>query len=159
MIKLSVGLWLLSSAVFAADTSSAITVSASDLRAQPDAKASVIVNVPAQTTVNVGERSGAWYKVTFNKQTGWMRMLSLRLQGNKAAVQNSGLADLAAASRGTKSSVGTGIRGLTAQQLEKAEENHLELAKLEKFAVDANEAQQFARSGGVVATRASSDKE
>jgi len=153
-------LFICTFSVLAADAPpNATTVNATELRAQPDNKATAVMTVPAQSNLLVGDRQGAWYKTTFNGKNGWIRMLSIKLLGDKAQAQRSGLADLAAASKGTKSNVGTGIRGLTTERLQKAEENPLELAKLENYAVDADEAQTFARSGGVLATKSSSDKE
>lgn len=152
IIFFAIGSW-------AAENPNAITITATELKSQPEIKASALLAVPTQTRLIVGERQGAWYKAAINGKSGWIKLLSIKLLNDKAVATKSGLADLAAATKGTKSTTGTGIRGLTAQKLENAEENRIELAKLENHAVDSNEALTYARSANLASVKSAADKE
>lgn len=132
----------------------AITIVATELRKDPAAQATVLANLPAQTTVVVGDRQGGWYKTEVNGKSGWIRLLSVRMNSSNKVAGSSGLAALGQASGRSSSTLTTGIRGLTAENIKNAKENPAEVAKMERYAVSVTEAQKYARDGGVIANEA-----
>lgn len=133
------------------DSQQGITVIATELRAAPAPTASVSQKLPAQTKVTLGERKGAWYRADALGKNGWLRLLSVRLQNTALASGSSGLGALANATRNTQSTTGTGIRGLTEEQLQKAQENLPALAAMEKLSVSEAEARDYASKGSISA--------
>ena len=127
------------------------TVVATELRSAPQTSASVTQKLAAQTVVAVGERKGAWYRAEVNGKSGWLRLLSVRLQNAAQGGGSSGLGALASATRNTQSTTGTGIRGLTEEQLQKAQENLPALAVMESYAVSDSEARDYARAASISA--------
>ncbi|MCC7515718.1 MAG: hypothetical protein IT470_00090, partial [Pseudomonadales bacterium] len=109
----------------------------------------------AGQAVQIGTRQGAWYQVKTPQGEGWVRMLNVRL--GSGVVRNgdsamSGLVALGAASR-SNTTVATGVRGLSRRDLEQAQEDLAEVAKLNQYQVSAEEARQFAQAGGLPAPR------
>jgi hypothetical protein len=136
-------------AAFAAQP--AQTVTSTDLKAKPEPKASTLATLSNGSALLVGERRGGWYAADTAQGKGWVRLLHVRLAGASATTGKDGvdtLVKLGSASR-TDTTVATGIRGLTADDLKQAKENPRELAKLDAFAVSDNEARQFAAQGNV----------
>ena len=64
----------------------------------------------------------------------------------------SGLASLAQASR-SNTTVATGVRGLSREQLQNSQEDLAEVARMNQYQVSAAEAQQFAQAAGLPAPR------
>ncbi|MFZ5844672.1 MAG: hypothetical protein ACOY3E_17445 [Pseudomonadota bacterium] len=127
------------------------TVTATELKSKPDAKAGVVAKLGKGSALLVHERQGGWYAAEHASGKGWIRLLHVRLAGN-AGIDGKGsagaLMKLGSISR-TDTTVATGIRGLTAEELAKARENPQELAKLAQFDASEQEARTFAKSGGV----------
>lgn len=137
-----------------ASAESARTVRTTDLQAQSQSDAATLATLPENTRVNVLRRSGAWSEIrTANGQTGWVRMLSLRFddaapQGVSGGAANpvGALSNLLSSGRASgTATVTTGVRGLTAEELQNAQANPAELQKLQRFAVQKDSAQAFAR--------------
>ncbi len=128
-----------------------ITV-ATDLKSTPDAAAASLGKLDAGQSIEVGERQGAWYQVRTAQGTGWVRMLNVRLQGGAARGESamSGLAALGQASR-SNTTVATGVRGLSREDLQAANENPQEVARLAQYQVSADEARRFGQAGGLPA--------
>lgn len=127
------------------------TVTATDLKAKPEPKAATLAALPVGSALVVGERRGGWYAADTAQGKGWVRLLHVRLAGASAAPGKDGvdtLIKLGSASR-TDTTVATGIRGLTADELKQARENPRELAKLDGYAVSDDDARQFAAQGKV----------
>ncbi|MFN4290746.1 MAG: hypothetical protein ACK4E7_07710 [Permianibacter sp.] len=142
---------LLGSSGLAVAAQQAETVTATELKSKPDAKAGVVAKLGKGSALLVHERQGGWYAAEHGSGKGWIRLLHVRLAGS-ASIEGKDIAGalmtLGSISR-TDTTVATGIRGLTAEELAKAKENPQELAKLAQFDASEQEARAFAKSGGV----------
>ena len=120
------------------------------LRAEPFADARTTGNLKRNDAVEILEKKGAWLKVKSGRQSGWVRLLSVRrgnaAQGNETA----GVLGLASGRAGTGQVVSTtGVRGLSAEELKAASFNEAEVQKMESYSVSAEQARQFAGGGGL----------
>lgn len=146
-----------------ASAESARTVRATDLQAQSQSDAATLATLPENTRVNVLRRSGAWSEIrTANGQTGWVRMLSLRFDDAAPSGAGSGgaanpvgaLSNLLSSGRASgTATVTTGVRGLTAEELQNAQANPAEVQKLQRFAVQKDSAHAFARRSNLSPVR------
>lgn len=129
------------------------TTIATDLKSAPDASASTISALPAGQAVEIGTRQGAWYQVKTSQGEGWVRMLNVRLQAGAVRSGESTLSGLAALGQATRSNttVATGVRGLNRADLQNAQEDPVEVAKLDQYQVSADEARRFGQAGGLSA--------
>ena len=131
-----------------------------DLLEKAFADAKPVASLAPETKVDVLRGDGAWREVkTTQGQTGWVRMLALKF-GDGGAGAKSGSNPLGAigsllnAGRTSNSAtVTTGVRGLDIDDLEKAQPNPDELAKMRKFAVDGKVAQGFANRSKLVTNK------
>lgn len=124
-------------AIGIAHAETARTLRSSELQAQAYADAPKISTLPQNTKVTVLRRSGAWSEVkTGSGQTGWVRMLNLRFDGNPASAGNTSrdvgkssgtLNNLLSSGRtsGT-ATVTTGVRGLSEEELQGGQANPAE---------------------------------
>jgi hypothetical protein len=128
---------------------SGVLAKASDLKQEPFADAATVLALPAAAPVEVLARQGAWMKVTASGQTGWVRLLSVRLSAAPARAAESGLAKAAnvALSGSSGTAVATGVRGLDREQIANAAPNPVEAARLEGFAATDSRARSFAQGG------------
>lgn len=123
-----------------------------DLLAQAQADAAKLATLNENTKVDLLRRVGAWSEVKASGQTGWVRMMNLKLDGSGQAAPASAsgggnaLANLLSSGRTTNSATSTtGVRGLTEEDLQKAEPNPEELKKMQKFRMDKGAGQAFAQ--------------
>ena len=124
-----------------------------ELKSAPDPSATTLSQLAPGSIVQIGERTGGWYKVSTPQGEGWVRMLSLRIGTNPpapGASLGSGLASLNQASR-SNTTVATGVRGLTREELKTAQEDLIELDILDQFTISQQDAYQFAQSAGLPA--------
>lgn len=132
---------------------SALTVRATDLQSQSQSDAATLATLPENTKVDVLRRVGAWDEIkTTDGQTGWVRMLNLRFDVNNAGKGNGATSSLGALSgllstgrTSNTATVTTGVRGLTEEDLKKANANPAELEKMKRFAADKATAEKFAQ--------------
>lgn len=127
------------------------TVTTTDLKAKPEPKAKTVASLPTGSSLLIGDRQGGWYAADTAQGKGWVRLLHVRLAGLGTKSGKDGvdtLVKLGSVSR-TDTTVATGIRGLTAEDLKQAQENPRELAKLDQYAISDAEARKFAAQGGV----------
>lgn len=119
-----------------------------DLKGEPFSDAATLAGLPAQTRVEVVARRGAWMQVRSDGRQGWVRMLSVRLDGARAG----GGGDADAIGRllgfggrqpGT-TTVATGVRGLSEEDLKNAQANPAEVRKLDQQRASPDEARDFA---------------
>jgi len=119
---------------------------ATQLRAAPLASAEVVGELKAKDNVEITARQGAWAGVkTQAGEEGWARILNLRTGSGQAAASGGGdqLASLfLTGSTGT--TVSTGVKGLSADQLMSAYANHAEVGLLDGYATSNSDASQFA---------------
>ncbi|MEZ5539996.1 MAG: SH3 domain-containing protein [Pseudomonadales bacterium] len=142
-------------AALAAQADAGQTTVATELKSAPNASSATIQQLSAGQSLQIGTRQGAWYQVKTAQGEGWVRMLNVRLQGGATRGGEStmsGLASLAQASR-SNTTVATGVRGLSREQLQNAQEDTAEVARLSQYQVSAEEARQFAQAAGLPAPR------
>lgn len=139
-------------AAYPAAAESGAVIRADELKAMPFIDATTSAKLPANQPVNILGRKGGWIEVEANGQTGWVRMLNVRLAGGSAPA--AGQANVHAASLLRTGSSGktvtTGIKGLGEEDLQNAAPNPAQVAKLAEFAVPAAEASANARASGLV---------
>jgi hypothetical protein len=127
-------------------------IRADELKAMPFIDAAASAKLPANQPVTIVGRKGGWIEVEANGQTGWLRMLNVRLQG--ASSPAPGQANVRAASllrtNSSGKTVTTGIKGLGEEDLQNAAPNPAQVAKLADFAVPASEASANAQASGLV---------
>lgn len=124
------------------------------LRNEPFADAKTAGSLIKNERVEILQKKGAWLQVKTIKNTGWVRLLSVKRGGVSSSNQLSGAIDVATGRAGTGKVVSTtGIRGLSAEELKAAKFNEIEMAKLESFAVNSNESAKFANAGGLSASQ------
>lgn len=144
---------LLAAALSVQADSGQVTV-ATELKSQPDSAAASLGKLAAGQPVEIGQRQGAWYEVRTAQGNGWVRMLNVRLQAGAARGESAmaGIAALGQASR-SNTTVATGVRGLSREDLQAANENPQEVARLTQYQVSADEARRFGQAGGLPAPR------
>jgi hypothetical protein len=131
----------------------AVTVKAVDLKQSPASDAKTVASVAANAPVDLVKREGAWVQLKAGADTGWAKLFDIKMgaSGSAPAAKGSGASgiaetlNLAAGKR--DSSVTTGVRGLDAAMLEKAQPNEQEVATLASFAATPDKAKAFARAG------------
>jgi hypothetical protein len=128
----------------------ATVIRPAELKQDPATDAATLATLPENTAVDALERKGGWTRVKAGANEGWVRMLSLRFGGATTAKPGaSGVSQLFNVARtgtsGTQAT--TGVRGLDSEQIANAQPNPAELAKLEKFASDREQASGFAAQG------------
>lgn len=121
------------------------------LRAAAAATAASLGVVRKDSTVEVLARQGGWTQVRAVGRTGWVRLLSVRTSAGAG-----GLGDVGAltAQRDPGRVVATaGLRGLTEEELRRAQYDAAEMQRLEGQAVSADEARRHAAEGRLSAIR------
>lgn len=146
---------LMIATVYGAETG--YTLKATEVKDKPFLDANALATLPEKTTVEIITRQGAWMQIkTADAKQGWIRMLSVRLGSPDQKPQSGGnlLSSLAISSRprpATTSTVTTGVRGFSEEDLANAKPNAEEVEKMKSFAATAAEASQLAESGKLVA--------
>lgn len=127
---------------------------ADSIRAEPFADAKTIGNFSKGDSVNILNKKGAWLQVKTKKNTGWVRILSVKRGGTSGSNNAKGALDVASGRAGTGQVVSTtGIRGLSAEELKAAKFNEEEMKKLESHTLSPSDGQSFASAGGLNATK------
>src|SRR5450830_356507 len=139
---------LLTNAVIAAETGSALKNDS--MRLAPVADAKVAGSFNRGDSLEKLKKQGAWLQVKTKKTTGWVRLLSVKRSSSSAGNQAAGVLAAASGRAGTGQVVSTtGIRGLSEQDLKAAKFNDLEIKKLESYTQSAEQGSQFARAGNL----------
>lgn len=144
------GLWLLLALGSTAWAETASVIRDSDLRDKPFLDAAVIGQLKKDNVVDIQMRQGAWMQVkNENKLTGWIKLLNVRTGKGS---EGSTLASLNPFKTGSSgSTVTTGVKGLSAEQLQNAQPNPEELARLKNFTASEAEAQKSAAKEKLIA--------
>ncbi len=127
---------------------SAYTIRPTELKAKPYSDAQTVTTLPPRAKVEVLSRQSSWTQVKSASFSGWVKMLNLRMEsGQKRG--DTGLAALfnVASTGRSGSTVTTGIRGLSEEQLKNTKPNPQELQAATRYAVSRDEAQRFAAEG------------
>lgn len=135
---------LLASSLAAAESGSLIKDS--DLRAKPFSDAAVTSSLKAKTSISLDARQGAWAHIkTLDGKEGWVRLLNIRTgNGQKGSSGVGALASLFKTGS-SGSTVSTGAKGISEEDLSHAQPNKAEAAKLGKYASSSNDAKQSAK--------------
>jgi hypothetical protein len=130
------------------------TLRSTELKDAPFTDAKTLATLPEQTKVEIILRQGAWLQVK-EQQTGWVRLLSLRIGEGKITGGDSGLKSLMNLGMGRSGNTGvtvaTGVRGLSEADLKNARPNPQELEKLLHMTVPTVDAKKFAASAKLTA--------
>lgn len=128
----------------------AYTIRATELKAKPYGDAQTLRALPPRTKVEVLKRQSSWTQVKAGATSGWVKMLSLQLEVSAAGRRGdnglSSLFNIAATGRGS-STVTTGVRGLSEEQLKNVQPNPQALRAAKKYAASRSEAERFADEG------------
>lgn len=117
-----------------------------ELKREPFTDAETVVELKAQASVQVLARQGAWLQVKSGEHSGWLRLLAVR--GVTAAKSGeSGLTQAINVARSGSSgtSVATGVRGLSKEQIQNAQPNTAELERMQRYAQSDDQARGFAQ--------------
>jgi hypothetical protein len=128
----------------------AYTVRPAELKAKPYSDAQTLTSLPPRSRVEVLGRQGSWTQVKSASFNGWVKMLSLRLEsGAEGKRGDNGLSALfnVVSTGRSNSTVTTGIRGLSEEQLKNAKPNPQALQAAKRYAVGRVEAQRYAAEG------------
>jgi hypothetical protein len=127
-----------------------------NIRAEPYADAKMTGKFTRGDKLEILTKQGAWLKIKTLKNTGWVRLLSVKrgTSSSSSASQAKGVLDVASGRAGTGQVVATtGVRGLSAEDLKSAKFNEAEVKTLEGYTQSAAQGQQFASGGGLKAIK------
>ena len=124
----------------------AYAVRSTEIKQQPYSDAATIATLNAKAAVDILARQGGWVKINSGQGNGWIRMFSLRSDNAVKKPGDSGLQSLLNVARSGSSgiTVATGVRGLTEEDLNNAQPNPGEFAKLQNYAANKAKAEKFA---------------
>ena len=128
----------------------AYTIRSTELKAKPYSDAQTLTSLPPRSRVEVLGRQASWTQVKSTSFSGWVKMLSLQLEANNQNKRgDNGLSALfnVASSGRSSSTVTTGIRGLSEEQLKNAKPNPQALQAAKRFAASREAAQRYAAEG------------
>ena len=133
------------------------TLKPTEVKDKPFLDAATLVTLPEKTTVEIVTRQGAWMQVkAADARQGWIRMLSVRLGSPDQKPRGGGnlLSALGIGNRprpATTSTVTTGVRGFSEEDLANAKPNAAEVEKMKSFAATTEQANQLAENGKLTA--------
>jgi len=87
---LAFSLVLICSVAMAASQSAKITGTKVNVRTSPDISSSIVTKL-SNSTVSVIDKADGWYKISFNKKTGWVSSSYIKLITQKGAVNANGV--------------------------------------------------------------------
>lgn len=119
-----------------------------DLKNQPFLDAPTVTRLSAGSTVDIQKRQGAWAQVrSSNGQTGWVKILNLR-SGSTTGSAAGGVNQILNVARTGSSgnTVTTGVKGLSAEQIQNARPNLQEVERMKSYGISSAQAQQYARA-------------
>lgn len=123
---------------------------ATELRASPVLNAKSLAALPVGAQVEQLQQQGGWLRVRFKGSEGWVRSTHVRSAAAAAPSAGgnplTGISGVFSASSNTPTAT-TGTRGLTQEQLANAQPAPAEVSRMEGFAINAAQAQQFAQGG------------
>lgn len=128
-----------------------VVLKVDSLRSEPYADAKTIGKLAKGDHVDILSKKGAWLQVKSNRNSGWVRLLSVK----RGSIQNSGngivgAIDIASGRAGTGKVVSTtGVRGLSAEDLKAAKFNEAEVKLMESYTIEPSLAKSFANDGGL----------
>ncbi|MDW5417767.1 SH3 domain-containing protein [Iodobacter sp. CM08] len=119
----------------------------SDLREKPFLDAAIVGQLSAGNSVDVQARQGAWMQVKSSSNLiGWIKLLNVRTGNSTESSSGSGFGALAKVftTGSSGSTVTTGVKGLSAEQIRNAQPNPEELNKLIGYSASSSDASRNA---------------
>lgn len=128
----------------------ALTVRATDLKAQPFSDAATITRLVENLKVEVLGRKVSWMEIKTPANSGWVKMLSLRFESGTPAAKNDAgalksLYNLATTGS-SGSTVSTDARGLDEYKLSNPSPNPRALELIRNYALTRQDAEKFAKA-------------
>jgi hypothetical protein len=116
-----------------------------EVKKEPFSDAQTVGTLAEKAQVKVLARQGGWMQVEAGTLSGWVRMLSIRMNSGQSSFV-SGLRSLFTVARTGSSgqTVTTGVRGLDKEDIQNAKPNPAELKKMAGYAVGQSDAERFA---------------
>ncbi|MBI5890730.1 MAG: hypothetical protein HZB47_08650 [Nitrosomonadales bacterium] len=128
----------------------AYTIRPTELKAKPFSDAQTLATLAPRVRVEVLGRQASWTQVKADTRSGWVKMLSLQLEkSGQSRRGDNGLGALfnVATTGKSGSTVTTGIRGLSEEQLKNSRPDPQALQAAKRYAVGRAEAQRYAEEG------------
>lgn len=148
-------LWLLCGLAQAAEL--AYVVRSTELKAKPFTDAPTLATLVEQSKVEILTRQASWMQIKAEAGTGWVKMLSVRMgdPGAPSKSSDSGIGKIfnLATTGSSGSTVTTGVRGLSEEQLRNAQPNPEGFKTLQGYMVKKEDAQKFAKAGQLKAEK------
>jgi len=109
----------------------------------------IVSSLLAEQRIFVYQRKRAWYFITTDeKLTGWLSMLNVRFNGRAKRTAQLGVASaFNSATKNTKPTQSTGIRGFDEADLNKAKADFVQLAVVNSYVIPPKSLQEFAKQG------------
>jgi hypothetical protein len=125
-----------------------------NILAQPASTAAAVGKMTKGASVDIVAKQGGWLQIKTGKSQGWVRLLSVRAGSGGAGGDGlAGVVGVAGAvtqkSDPSRVVAVAGVRGLNEEDLKGAKYNAEEIARLERLAVSAAQAQAFADKSGL----------
>jgi uncharacterized protein YgiM (DUF1202 family) len=116
-----------------------------EIKKEPYSDAQTVGTLAEKAQVKVLDRQNGWMQIESGTQSGWVRMLSIRMDSGSSGFV-SGLKSLFSVARTGSSgrTVTTGVRGLDKEDIKNAKPNPEEVKKLAGFAASKGDAEKFA---------------
>src|SRR5215467_1611804 len=136
-------LLLVAAPAFAQETGYAVRDT--EVKKEPYSDAQTVGTLAEKAKVKVLDRQNGWMQIESGAQSGWVRMLSIRMDSGSSGFV-SGLKSLFTVARTGSSgqTVTTGVRGLDKEDIKNAKPNPEELKKLAGFVASKADAEKFA---------------
>ena len=124
---------------------SGYAVRETEVKKEPYSDAQTLGTLAEKAQVKVLDRQNGWMRIESGTQSGWVRMLSIRMDSGSSGFV-SGLKSLFSVARTGSSgrTVTTGVRGLDKEDIKNAKPNPEEVKKLAGFAASKGDAEKFA---------------
>lgn len=125
-----------------------------EVKKAPYSDAQTAGTLAEKAQVKVLDRQNGWMQIESGTQSGWVRMLSIRMDSGSSGFV-SGLKSLFSVARTGSSgrTVTTGVRGLDKEDIKNAKPNSDEVRKLAAFAASRSDAEKFAAGNPKLATQ------
>lgn len=119
-----------------------------ELRDKPFLDAAILASVPDASLVEIKSRKGAWMEVRLNDgKAGWIKLLNVRTSSGTTSSSNALSNVIKTGSSGK--TVTTGVKGLSAEQIQNANPNPAEVDKMQSYATSNQAATQSAQANGL----------
>jgi hypothetical protein len=116
-----------------------------EVKKEPFSDADTVATLAEKAQVKVLARQSGWAQIESGNVSGWVRLLSIRMDSGQSSIF-SGLKSLFSVARTGSSgtTVTTGVRGLDKEQIQNAKPNPEEVKKLAAFAATKADAERMA---------------